>query len=302
MKIYRNFNIDKKFKKSVIAIGNFDGLHLGHVKVLNQAQKKARQCNLKFGVVTFEPVPVLYFNKKIKNHRINNLDQKIDGLQKLKINFLSIIKFNKKFSNLSPDNFIKKIIFKNLNCKFIFISKNFRFGKNREGDVKKLKNNEKNYLYKTIITKPLKKDNKVLSSSYIRELLAKGELQKANKFLGRSWSIEGKVVKGDMRGRKIGFPTCNIKLENYILPKLGVYAVQLKVNKIFKKGIANIGYRPTFKGKIPLLEVNIFGLKANLYKKTLKVNFIKFIRKEKKFKNVRALKLQIKKDIIKAKN
>ena len=105
-----------------------------------------------------------------------------------------------------------------------------------------------------------------------------------------------------MRGRKIGFPTCNIKLENYILPKLGVYAVQLKVNKIFKKGIANIGYRPTFKGKMPLLEVNIFGLKANLYKKTLKVNFIKFIRKEKKFKNVRALKLQIKKDIIKAKN
>ena len=302
MKIYRNFNIDKKFKKSVIAIGNFDGLHLGHVKVLNQAQKKARQSNLKFGVVTFEPVPVLYFNKKIKNHRINNLDQKIDGLQKLKINFLSIIKFNKKFSNLSPDDFIKKIIFKNLNCRFIFISKNFRFGKNREGDVKKLKSNEKNYFYKTIITKPLKKDSKVLSSSYIRKLLAKGELQKANKFLGRSWSIEGKVVKGDMRGRKIGFPTCNIKLENYILPKLGVYAVQLKVNKIFKKGIANIGYRPTFKGKMPLLEVNIFGLKANLYKKTLKVNFIKFIRKEKKFKNVRALKLQIKKDIIKAKN
>ena len=302
MKIYRNFNIDKKFKKSVIAIGNFDGLHLGHVKVLNQAQKKARQSNLKFGVVTFEPVPVLYFNKKIKNHRINDLDQKIDGLQKLKINFLSIIKFNKKFSNLSPDDFIKKIIFKNLNCRFIFISKNFRFGKNREGDVKKLKSNEKNYFYKTIITKTLKKDSKVLSSSYIRKLLAKGELQKANKFLGRSWSIEGKVVKGDMRGRKIGFPTCNIKLENYILPKLGVYAVQLKVNKIFKKGIANIGYRPTFKGKMPLLEVNIFGLKANLYKKTLKVNFIKFIRKEKKFKNVRALKLQIKKDIIKAKN
>tara|TARA_B110000444_G_C18756911_1_gene555589 strand:+ start:248 stop:1156 length:909 start_codon:yes stop_codon:yes gene_type:complete len=302
MIVYKNFNIGRKFKQSVIAIGNFDGLHLGHLKVLNQAKKKAREKKLKFGVVTFEPVPVMYFNKQIKNHRINNLDQKIDGLKKLKIDFLNIIKFNKNFSRLSPDQFIKKIIFKALKCKYIFVSKNFRFGKDRKGDVKKLKEGEKIFFYQTIITKPLKKNKKVLSSSYIRSLLTKGKLNEANKFLGRSWSIEGKVIKGSSRGRKIGYPTCNIKLEEYILPKLGVYSVSVKIGKVSKKGIANIGYRPTFKGKTLLLEVNIFGLKSNLYKKILRINFIKFIRPEKKFNNIEELKLQIKKDIKKIKN
>jgi riboflavin kinase/FMN adenylyltransferase len=272
MIIYNNLTKIKKIKKTVIAIGNFDGVHLGHQKVLRQASLKAKENKIKFGIVTFEPVPVMFFNKKIKNHRINSLKQKIDRFKKLKIDYLFIIKFNKKFSNLSYKQFIEKIIYKKFNSKYIFVSKNFRFG-----------------------------SNKVLSSSIIRSEIKKGNITKANKFLGRKWCVEGKVIKGQKRGRKIGFPTCNINLNNYVLPRLGVYAVKVMINKIIRKGIANVGYRPTFNQKTLLLEVNIFGLKSNLYNKIIKVSFLKFIRPEKKFKNVKQLIKQIKLDIKKSK-
>jgi riboflavin kinase / FMN adenylyltransferase len=297
MIIYNKPNRSKNKKNTIVAVGNFDGLHLGHKKVLLQAKKKAKKHNLDFGVVTFEPVPVMFFNKNITNHRINNFNQKIEGLRKLKVNFINVIKFNKKFSNLNPDEFIKKILVNKLKVRFIFISKNFKFGKNREGNINTLKQKENFYSYESIITTPLKKKNKILSSSIIRHEISKGNISKVNKYLGRPWGIEGTVVKGKKRGRKIGFPTCNINIKDYILPRLGVYAVNVKLGKKHKKGIANIGYRPTFKGKKILLEVNIFGLKQNLYKKTLKVSFVKFIRKEKKFKNINELKIQIKKDI-----
>ena len=302
MIIYRDLKLKKTFKKSIIAIGNFDGVHLGHQKVLKEAKKKAKNNNMKFGVLTFEPVPVMFFNNNIKNHRINNQEQKIYYLKKHKLDFLIIIKFNKLFSNLSATDFIKNIIYKKLNSSFIFVSKNFRFGKNRSGDINSLIENEKKYDYKTIITNPLKKNSKILSSSVLRKDISRGNIKKINKFLGREWSIKGRVIRGKQLGRKIGFPTCNIKMNDYILPKLGVYSVKVMVNKLQRRGIANIGYRPTFKGKTLLLEVNIFGLKANLYNKKIIVSFIKFIRPEKKFNDINQLKVQIKKDIIKAKN
>jgi riboflavin kinase/FMN adenylyltransferase len=301
MIIYRNLNIKKTHKGSVIAIGNFDGLHIGHQKVLKEARQKARSKNLKFGLVTFEPVPIMFFNKNIKSHRINSLNQKIYFLKKLKLDFLIVINFNKTFSNLSAEDFIKKILFKKLKSKYIFISRNFKFGKKRLGNIKILKNFEKMYLYKVLVTTPYKEKNKIISSSLIRKTIQEGQVDKAAKLLGRLWCVEGEVVKGEQRGRKIGFPTCNIKLDSYILPKLGVYSVGVKINNIKKKGIANIGYRPTFNGRNLLLEVNIFGIKRNLYKKILKISFINFIRAEKKFKNINQLKVQIKKDIDSAK-
>lgn len=302
MIVYKNLSINKKFKGAVVAIGNFDGVHLGHQKVLKQAKKVAKKYKLKFGVITFEPVPVMFFNKNVRNHRINNLKQKISSLKKLNLDFLRIIKFNRKFSKLNPEQFIEKIIYKNLGSKFIFVSKNFRFGNKREGSIKTLKEYEKYFSYKTIITKPLKKNNRVLSSSIIRANISAGKIKKVNTYLGRSWCVSGKVIRGKERGRKIGFPTCNIKLNDYILPKLGVYSVNIKTKNFNKKGIANIGYRPTFGGKNLLLEVNIFGMKGNLYKKVIEVSFIRFIRGEKKFKSINELKTQIKKDIKIAKN
>ena len=302
MIIYKNSRISKKLKNNVIAIGNFDGLHLGHQKVLKQARQKAKKNKLKFGVVTFEPVPVMFFNKSIRNHRINSLNQKISFLKKSKLDFLKIIKFNKKFSNYTPLKFIKDIIYKNLKARYIFVSKNFKFGKDRKGNIKTLKEYEKDFFYKTIISKPLKKNNKILSSTIIRKNISKGNIYKANKYLGRNWSIVGKVIKGKKRGRKIGFPTCNIKMGNYVIPRLGVYAVKVKTSDFYKNGVANVGYRPTFNGQSLLLETNIFGINKNLYNKVISVSFKKFIRPEKKFKNFEYLKKQIKFDIKKAKN
>ena len=301
MIVYNNLNIKKIHKNSVVAIGNFDGLHVGHQKVLKEAKQKAKKNNLKFGLITFEPAPTMFFNKSIRNHRINSLNQKIFYLKKMKLDFVIIINFNKNFSNLSAKSFVNKVLFKKLKSKYVFVSRNFKFGKKRIGDVATLKSFEKKYFYKTIITVPLKKEKKIVSSSLIRKIIYQGRVQEAQKLLGRAWSVEGLVVKGAQRGRKIGFPTCNIKLNSYITPKLGVYLVGVEINNLKKRGIANIGYRPTFNGKSLLLEVNIFGIKRNLYKKILKISFIKFIRAEKKFENINQLKVQIKKDIISAK-
>ena len=301
MKIYNNPNINNKHRNGVIAIGNFDGLHLGHQKVIQEAKQKAKKNKIPFGVMTFEPVPVMFFNKNIKNHRINSLEQKKTQLKKFRLDFLIIIKFNKNFSTQSAEEFIKKIISKKTRCKYLYVSKNFKFGFKRQGNIKTLKKFEKKYNFKNIVTKPYKKGNKTISSTFLRKKIRSGKIDEVNKLLNRSWCINGKVIKGQRRGRKIGFPTCNLKLSNYVVPKLGVYAVKVKSKNFYKNGIANIGYRPTFNGQNLLLETNIFGINKNLYNKVISVNFKKFIRPEKKFRNLKHLKQQIKLDIKKAK-
>ena len=302
MKIYKNFNIGKKFKNSAIAIGNFDGFHLGHQRVIKKGKQIAKRNNLKLGLMVFQPLPVMFFNKKLKNYRIDSLSQKINSSKKHGIDFLIVKKFDKKFSNIRSEDFIEKIIYKKLKTKLIFISKNFRFGKNRTGDIRLLKNKEKFFQYKTSTITPLNKKGYTISSTLIRKNIAKGKIDYANKLLGRFWTIEGIVKRGEKRGRKIGFPTCNLDLTNYIVPKLGVYSAKVIVGKkIKKKGIVNIGYRPTFGKKKLVLEAHIFGLKKKLYDKRIKVMLIKFIRKEKRFKSIIQLKKQIKKDIRKVK-
>ena len=301
MKIYKNLNLNLKHCNGVIAIGNFDGLHLGHQKVLNEGKQKAKKNKLPFGVMTFEPVPVMFFNKKIKNHRINSLEQKKTQLNKFKLDFLIVIKFNKKFSSQSAEKFIKKIIFKKTKCKYLYVSKNFKFGFKRQGNITTLKKFEKKYKFKNIVTHPFKKKGKTISSTFIRKKIRLGKIEEVNKLLDRNWCIIGKVIKGQRRGRKIGFPTCNLKLNDYVVPKCGVYSVKVKINNFYKNGIANVGYRPTFNGQNLLLETNIFGINKNLYNKVIGVNFKKFLRPEKKFRNLKYLKKQIKLDIKQAK-
>jgi len=301
MKIYNSPGLDQKHCNGVIAIGNFDGLHLGHQKVISEAKRKAEKNKIPFGVMTFEPVPVMFFNKKIKNHRINSLQQKKQQLKKFKLDFLIIIKFNKKFSSQSAEEFIKKIIFKKTKCKFLYVSKNFKFGFKRQGNIKTLKKFEKRYDFKNIVTKPFKKINKTISSTFIRKKIRLGKIVEINKLLNRNWTVVGKVIKGHRRGHKIGFPTCNLKLNDYVVPKLGVYAVKVQSNNFIKNGIANVGYRPTFNGQNLLLETNIFGINKNLYNKEISISFKRFIRPEKKFRNLKYLKKQIQLDIKQAK-
>ena len=303
LKIYKNFSISKKYKNSILLIGNFDGLHIGHQKLFNFAKKYKKKYKIKIGVLTFDPMPKMFFNKKLKNFKISNLNQKINSFEKFKIDFVIIKKFDKKFSKMNYTKFIDNILSKKLKPKYIFVSNNFRFGNKREGNVNKLKFFEKKYNFKIINPKPLKKKTKIISSTLIRKLISNGKINIVNKYLDRNWSIDGKVNVGRKMGRKIGFPTCNIKLNDYVIAKPGVYAVNILINKNKKllRGIANLGYRPTFNQKEILLEVHIFNFSKNLYNKHLTIEFIDFIRKEKKFKNINQLKKQINLDIRKAK-
>ena len=303
VKHYTNFNIKKLHRGSIILIGNFDGLHLGHQKLFQLAKSYKKKYNLKIGVVNFDPMPKMFFNKKLKNFRLSNIDQKIKLLNKYNVDFVITKKFDKNFSRIKSSEFIKNILYKKLKSKYIFVSNNFRFGNKREGDVNLLIKNEKKFNYKVIKPKPLIKKGKTVSSTLIRSFLEKGFLEKANQLLNRNWSIEGTVQKGRQIGKKIGFPTCNIDINDYVLAKPGVYAVKVlrKNNYKYLRGIANLGYRPTFNQKKILLEVHLFNFSGNLYNKLLSVEFVKFIRKEKKFKNVDHLRKQIKTDLLIAK-
>tara|TARA_B100000902_G_scaffold348758_1_gene356893 strand:- start:348 stop:1271 length:924 start_codon:yes stop_codon:yes gene_type:complete len=299
VKKYNSFNLKKIHKGSIILIGNFDGLHLGHQKLFKLAKKYKQKYKLMIGVINFDPMPKMFFNKSIKNFRLSNNKQKISLLKNLGVDFVITKKFDKNFSKTKSVNFIKNILFKKVNAKFIFVSNNFKFGNKREGNVRLLIQNEKKYNYKVVNPKPFIINKKIVSSTLIRGLLEKGQLSKANKLLDRVWSIEGTVQKGRQLGKKIGFPTCNIDIKDYVLAKPGVYAVNVfKENEIKSlKGIANLGYRPTFNQRKILLEVHLFNFTGNLYNKYLSVEFSKFIRNEKKFKNIKQLRDQIKIDL-----
>ena len=303
MKLYNSFNISKKHKNSIILIGNFDGLHLGHQKLFKLAKKYKKKYSSKIGVLTFEPMPKMFFNSQLKNFRLSNLNQKIENLSKLNVDFVIIKKFDHKFSKTKSISFIKETLGKRINPKFIFVSNNFKFGNKREGDVKQLIKYEELCKYKIIKPQPLIVKKKIISSSLIRKYLQNGKLKDANKLLKRNWSIDGKVQKGKQLGKKIGFPTANIDINDYVLAKPGVYGVKArKMNESnYITGIANLGYRPTFNGKKILLEVHLFNFSGNLYNKYLRVEFLKFIREEKKFKNVEQLKKQINIDLLIAK-
>src|SRR5210317_1313699 len=278
MKVYKDFNINKSHRNSIILIGNFDGVHLGHRKLFNLAKNFSDKFRIKIGVLTFDPMPKIFFNKKIRNFKISNFEQKKSLLKELGVQF---------------------IINKKLNPKFIFVSNNFRFGNKREGDVAQLIKYEKKCSYKIIKPEPLKYKSKIASSTLVRSFLEKGHLDKANKLLNRNWTIVGRSEEHRRVGKKIGFPTCNIDIKDYVLAKPGVYAVKVnqKKVKLKLKGIANLGYRPTFNQKKLLLEVHLFNYSGNLYNKYLSVEFLKFIRAEKKFKNAKQLQSQIKSDL-----
>jgi len=303
MKIFNSFSIPKKYQRSSLAIGNFDGVHKGHQKVFKYAKKYAKKNKLKFGILTFTPLPIMFFNRKITNYRLVLEDEKFKLFKKYGVDFVINIKFNSKLSKINADNFIKRIIYKKIYPKQIFVSGNFKFGNKRKGNISLLKKFSERYNYKLLNISPYNYRKKIVSSSIIRKYLQKGNIHLANKLLSRFWSITGQVIKGKKIGRKLGYRTCNIRIQNYILPKTGIYAVKVSIQnkKNISNGVAYLGSRPTFKGKEVFLEINLFGIKKNLYKKKLKVYFLKFIRRDIKFSSALKLIKQMNKDVILAK-
>ena len=303
MKIFDSTTIPHKYKRSAIAIGNFDGVHKGHQKVFQKTKKFSKKNKIKFGILTFSPLPVMFFNKKIKNYRLVSENQKLKLFEKYGVDFIINIKFNRNFSKIHAETFVEKIIYKKINPQFISVSNNFRFGRKRKGDVNLLKKFSYKYDYRLLNIRTLKYKGIIVSSTRIRKSLQNGKIHLANELLSRTWFVDGLVKKGKKLGRELGYRTCNMHIKNYILPKIGIYVVKVLIenNKKTYSGVAYLGSRPTFGGKEVFLEINLFGIKKNLYKKKLRVYFLKFIRGDQKFKNSAKLIRQMNKDVIFAK-
>ena len=291
MKIIRNSNLEQL--PCVVTIGNFDGVHLGHQTLLAEVKKRAHVLKLESAVITFEPNPKDYFSQNKPQTRISSLREKIELFNEIKIDRVHIIKFNQEFSNVTANEFISLLI-KQLKVKEIIIGEDFCFGKGREGGIKQLSASS----MKLNIKNKILMDGKRISSTLIRNLLANDKLDQANKYIGRPYSISGKVVHGEKRGRKIGFPTANIHMRHNRPPLKGVFAVKFQNHF----GVANLGIRPSIKGEKKLqLEVHLLNFSSDLYGQHVSVIFLKKLRDEKKFKSLDELKEQIKLDVIKAK-
>ena len=296
MIIFRNKYNLKVTKNSILVIGNFDGLHKGHVSILNEAARFAKNNQRKIGLLTFDPNPKEFFSKE-KNFKIISLNEKQKILSAMKIDYLIILKFNKSLRNMTAENFIEKILKEKIRPSKIVVGKEFKFGKNRVGNPNLLKK----YFY-TRIALQKKISGKKISSSEIRKLISSGKVSQVKKLLGRFWSVNGKVNSGDKIGRTLGYRTANVFLNDCILPLRGVYVTRLYLNQKIYNGISNYGVAPTFgTKKTDVLETHLFSPIKNLYKKNITIEFLKFLRKEKKFKSKKNLLDQIKKDITGAK-
>ena len=300
---YLNTKETFKSRNLCLCIGNFDGIHLGHQHVIKKIIKNSQSDNLKSAIMTFVPHPKIYFKKTDGNFNIITNSDKKNFLKSLGVENYIEYKFNKTLSNLDAVDFIEKILVKQLSVKKIVVGKDFRFGKDRKGDTLLLKTLSSKHKYKLSIIGHVKnkKTNLKFSSSTIRKNINEGLFEKVSQALGRNWFMQGKIVKGSQKARLINFPTANMKPGNHILPKKGVYCVNVIFNGNLYKGIANFGERPTVKGVNLLLETHIFEFNRDIYGKELTVEFLTFIRSEKKFKDFKSLTTQIKKDVITAK-
>ena len=286
-------NDDKNRRGCVLTIGNFDGVHLGHQQVILALVEKAKKLDCEAAVLVFEPQPQELFSPETAPARLCRLRDKYALLKKLGIDRLICINFNKKFASLSAETFIEELLVKRLAIKHLIVGDDFHFGKNRQGDFSMLKTAGKKFDFSVTDTTSHKLAGCRVSSTAIRQLLEKDDLDGAQVMLGRPYSIIGKVFHGDKRGREMGFPTANIKLKRRVSPVSGVYVVQ--VNSPFGQhfGVANIGSRPTVAGVRQQLEVHIFDFDNNLYGAVIEVVMLKKLRSEQKFSSLAELIQQI---------
>ena len=296
MRIIKN-NITKipKSDFNIATIGSFDGIHIGHKKILQTLTKIAKKNNGKSILITFWPHPRYVLKKNNDFKLLTSLDEKIKLFEKNKIDILYIVDFSLKFSKVSANKFIENILLEKLKINCLLIGYNNNFGKNREGNIRYLEENNKKFDI-DIISIPKQSVEKIsISSTKIREYLNDGKISSANRLLGRKYSINGKVVRGNGIGRKINFPTANIEIDEpkKLLPKSGVYAVKIILNRKIYLGMLNIGYNPTIKNEKKSIEVNIFKFSEDIYNNKISINFIRRIRNEKKFKNLNELKKQL---------
>jgi riboflavin kinase / FMN adenylyltransferase len=289
--------ITRPFTNSVITLGNFDGIHLGHQALIRMVMERAREIQGQSMVVTFRPHPLKVLAPDKCPPLISIYEEKIELFKKLGIDVLVKIPFSLHFAEMSPREFVQKILCDLLGTKEIFVGSNYRFGKGREGTTQTLRIMGEEFGFRVNEVKQIFLKSEVISSTKIRQLLTAGEVEHAAELLGRPYAITGIVIKGDSRGKTLGFPTANIASKHMIIPANGVYAVKLFVRDNYYDGIVNVGTRPTF-GKDELaIEAHVFDFDEDLYGEEITVYFIGNIREEKKFANADELIRQIKADV-----
>ena len=298
MKIYRSIEAYNEDKRSVVTIGTFDGIHLGHQKILSRLINSSKNKDLNSVVLTFFPHPRIILNKYNEVKMIDTLDEKIIHLNEIGIDTLIIHPFDKKFSLLSANQFIKDFLVEKLKIKHIIIGYDHRFGKGREASVTDLKNYANDYDFTVEEIKAQEIEKITVSSTKIRNSINEGDIKTTEKYLGRYFNLTGKVVKGDGLGKKINYPTANIFIEETykIIPKDGVYLIETIIKDKLFNGMMNIGHRPTIGTNIKSIEVHLFNFNEDIYDQVISVKMISKIREEKKFSSIQALQEQLVKD------
>ena len=294
MQVFRHYEqVPESARGATVAIGNFDGVHVGHQALL--ARAKARGGRL--GVLVFEPHPQEFFRPDAPRFRLTPFRAKARLLERYGVELLFALHFDAAFAALTADEFIERVLVKGLGVRHVIVGEDFCFGKGRQGNLALLRKRGAELGF-DVTTFGLVGEGEAskISSTSIREALRDGKPEVAARLLGHPWTVEGRVEGGDRRGRTIGFPTANVSLEGYLEPALGVYAVRVEVGGRKYGGVANFGRRPTFDKKDVLLEVHIFDFEGDIYGQPIVVSFISFLRPEMKFPGLDALKAQIARD------
>jgi riboflavin kinase/FMN adenylyltransferase len=304
MRILRHYrDCPADAKGAVVALGNFDGVHLGHRALLLEAKRLAREQRRPFGAIVFEPYPREFFRPNDEPFRLTPFRAKAHLLSELGVDLLIVLTFDAQMASMPAQDFVLDVLVKELAVAHVVIGKDFRFGKQRGGDAAVLGYMGEMEGFGMTVFSPVFADGNVkISSSDIRVALKAGKPDEAARLLGHWWRVEGHVAQGEKRGRVIGYPTANLKLEHILLPAFGIYAVRthLPDGRVFD-GAASFGIRPTFALKSPLLEVHLFGFSGDLYGALIAVEFIAYLRPERKFETLDALQAQIADDCEEAK-
>ena len=299
MRLFRHFqNLPSDVRGAAVAIGNFDGVHLGHHAVIGEAGRIARSLNVPWAVLTFEPHPRRVFQRDATPFRLTPFHRKARLIERLGVDVLFVVRFDASFARLSPREFVETVLVSGLGARSVVSGHNFAFGQGRSGKPELLLalGGELGFDY-TCVQEVRDDGAEPFSSTRIRTLLQDGDPQGAARVLGRPFVIEGKVIEGDRRGHTLGFPTANVGLDAYARPAFGVYAVCVAVGDDeaaqWRPGVANLGIRPTFRADEPLLETHLFDFEEDIYGQHLRVALIAYLRSEKKFDGLDALKAQI---------
>lgn len=298
MKIYQSTINFSTNRKTIITIGTFDGVHLGHQSILKKVVEAKENNTYEASLLTFFPHPRMVLQQDTSIKLLNTIDEKAELLDKFGIDNLIIHPFDAAFSNLSAEEFVKEILIDRLNIHKIIIGHDHRFGKNRTADISDLILFGKKYGFEVEQINAHEIDEIAISSTKIRKALMEGNIQLANQFLGYSYFISGKVIEGKKIGRTLGFPTANIQInESYkLLPNIGVYIVSSEINDILYFGMMNIGNNPTIGENEQSIEVHYFDMSENIYNKKLKISILEHIRDERKFNSLSDLQAQLEKD------